>query len=63
MKRLDEAFERLKDMACVKSRRELFLKTAYFILLFDDLDKLCEIFGQSVFTLERKLEKEERSEK
>ncbi len=50
-------------MACVKSRRELFLKTAYFILLFDDLDKLCEIFGQSVFTLERKLEKEERSEK
>lgn len=56
-KRLDEAFEKLSDMGCVKSRRELFLKTGYFILLFEDTDKLCEIFGQSLFTLEKKLEK------
>ena len=36
----------------MRSRKEMIVKTAYFVLL-KDIDELCEVFGQSVFSLER----------
>ena len=38
----------------MRSRKEMIVKTAYFVLL-KDVDELCEVFGQSVFSLERSI--------
>lgn len=38
----------------MRSRKEMIVKTAYFVLL-KDIDELCEVFGQSVFSLERSI--------
>ena len=53
--RLDQAFKRLKDKGCVRSRREMVVKLAYFVLL-GDIERLCEVVGQSEFELERRVE-------
>ncbi len=53
--RLDQAFKRLKDKGCVRSRREMVVKLAYFVLL-GDIEGLCEVVGQSEFALEREVE-------
>ncbi len=53
--RLDQAFKRLKDRGCVRSRREMVVKLAYFVLL-GDIEGLCEVVGQSEFVLEREVE-------
>ena len=53
--RFEEAFKRLKEAGCIKSKKELLMKAAYYVLL-NDTDKVCSFWGQSFFTLEKKLQ-------
>jgi len=53
--RLEQALNLLKKEGCAKSKRDLLVKSVYYVLLNYNKD-LCNFFGQSIFTLEKKLQ-------
>jgi len=54
--RFEQAYQKLKKAGCVKTKKDVVVKAAYYILT-NDVNKICGFWGQSPFLLEKKLQK------
>jgi len=57
--RFEQAYKKLKEAGCIKTKKDFLVKAAYYVLI-SDIDKVCSFWGQSPFLLEKKLQEKEK---